>query len=164
LPPDDPDSVALLEANRKLLKGLDMIRGVTHAEFLKARADSKFYFVEVAARVGGAYIADVVEAASGINLWREWALLEIGVGSPYKLPKLRRDHAGVILSLARQEHPDTAGYCDPEIIYRVTKYHHAGLILKSKDPERIKVLLDSYSTRFREDFLATEPVPDKPTS
>jgi biotin carboxylase len=165
LPRESADAKNLLEINRKLLKGLGLVRGVTHAEFLKAHADGKFYFIEVAARVGGAYIADVIEAASGINLWREWARLEVGAGKEsYQLPQVRNDYAGVILSLARQEQPDTSAYDDPEIVYRVAKYHHAGFVLKATKPERIQELLDSYSARFREDFLATQPVPDKPTA
>src|SRR5260370_1141213 len=76
----------------------------------------------------------------------------------------RRDYAGVIVSLARQEQPDTSAYQDPEIVYRVSKYHHAGFVLKSSKPERIQQLLDSYSTRFAQDFLATQPVPEKPTA
>jgi hypothetical protein len=165
LPRDSEDAKSLHEINRNLLEGLGLLRGVTHAEFLKAHADSRFYFIEVAARVGGAYISDVIETATGINLWREWARLEVGAGKqPYQIPEARRDYAGVILSLARQEQPDTSAYTDPEIVYRVTKYHHAGFILKSPRPERVKELLDSYSLRFQNDFLATQPVPDKPTS
>jgi hypothetical protein len=165
LPRGSADSIALMEANRKLMHGMGLVRGVTHAEFLKAHADGKFYFVEVAARAGGAYIVDVVEAASGINLWREWAALEVGAGlQPYQLPEPRNDHSGVILSLARQEYPDASAYSDPEIVLRVKKYHHAGFVLKSPDPERIRLLLDSYALRFRDDFLATEPVPAKPSS
>jgi hypothetical protein len=141
------------------------VRGVTHAEFLKSHADGKFYFIEIAARVGGAYIAEVVEAATNINLWREWAHLEIGAGKQeYTLPPTRRDYAGVIVSLARQEHPDTSAYNDPEIVCRVSKYHHAGFVLKSSSAERVQRLLDSYSARFRDDFLATQPVPDRPTA
>ena len=112
-----------------------MLRGVTHAEFLKSHADGNLYFIEIAARVGGAYISDVVEAATGINLWREWARLEVGAGkTPYQLPPERSDYAGVIVSLARQEHPDTSAYNDPEIVYRVKKYHHAGFFVKSPIP------------------------------
>ncbi len=141
------------------------MRGVTHAEFLRSQADGKFYFIEVAGRVGGAYISDVIETATGINLWREWARLEVGAGNlPYQLPSPRGDYAGVILSLARQEQPDTSAYTDPEITYRVTKYHHVGFILKSQSPERIQHLLDSYARRFYDDFVATQPVPDRPTA
>ena len=164
LPRDAAETKTLLETNRQLLEGLGLLRGVTHAEFLRAHADSKFYFIEVAARVGGAYISDVIETATGINLWREWARLEVGAGQPYELPPSRREYAAAIVSLARQEHPDTSAFTDPEITYRITKYHHAGFILKSSSPERIQQLLDSYSTRFLSDFVATQPVPDKPSS
>jgi biotin carboxylase len=165
LPRDAADTRALLDANRQVIEGLGSVRGVTHAEFLKAHAGGKFYFIEIAARVGGAYISEVVEAATGINLWREWAHLEVGAGKqPYALPPARRDYAGVILCLARQEHPDTSAYTDPEIVYRVSRYHHAGFVLKSPDHKRVRELLDSYSARFSTDFLASQPVPDKPTA
>jgi biotin carboxylase len=165
LPREVPETRELLEINRKVLEDLGFVRGVTHAEFLKAHADGRIYFIEVAARVGGAYIADEVEAATGINLWREWARIEVGVGKePYRLPAVRRDYAGVILSLARQENPDTSAYSDPEIICRVQKYHHAGFVLRSSSCQRIQELLDSYAKRFREDFMASQPVPDRPTA
>ncbi|HEY1470231.1 MAG TPA: ATP-grasp domain-containing protein [Candidatus Acidoferrum sp.] len=165
LPRDASETQTLKAMHAKLVEGLGLVRGVTHAEFLKAHADNRFYFIEIAARVGGAYISDVVEAATGINLWREWAHLEIAAGKqPYQLPQAREGYAGVILSLAKQEHPDTSAYNDPEIICRVSKYHHAGLVLKSTSAHRIEELLASYSARFAADFLAKEPVPDKPTS
>ena len=165
LPRDSNEVKTLLDINRKVLEDLGFLRGVTHAEFLKAHSDGKYYFLEVAARVGGAYISDVIEAATGINLWREWARLEVGAGKqPYQLPPSRHDYAGVILSLARQELPDTSTYNDPEIVYRITKYHHAGFVLKSPQQAPIEELLSSYSKRFQEDFLATQPVPEKPSS
>jgi len=162
---DSEDAQALQTVNRTLIESLGLVRGVTHAEFLKAHADGKFYFIEIAARVGGAYISDVIEHATGVNLWREWAKLEVGAGKqPYTLPATRKDYAGVIVSLARQEEPDTSAYTDPEIVYRAKKYHHAGFIVKSANPVRVKDLLEDYSRRFVTDFLATQPVPEKPTS
>jgi biotin carboxylase len=160
-----PESKTLRKINTELIQALGLVRGVTHAEFLRAREDGKFYFIEIASRVGGAYISDAIEAATGINLWREWARIEVGSGkTPYILPKRRRDYAGVVLSLARQEFPDTSAYVDPEIVQRITKKHHAGFILRASNPARISELLDSYAARFRHDFLATAPVPDKPSS
>ncbi|HEY2548447.1 MAG TPA: ATP-grasp domain-containing protein [Candidatus Acidoferrum sp.] len=165
LPRDSEEVKTLLELNRTVLEDLGFLRGVTHAEFLKSHADGSLYFLEVAARVGGAYISDVIDAATGINLWREWARLEVGAGKqPYQLPEVRHDYAGAIVSLARQEQPDTSTYNDPEIVYRIAKYHHAGFVLKSPRPERIRELLSSYSKRFQEDFLATQPVPERPSS
>lgn len=165
LPREAPETLQLKELNSNLMHVLGLMRGVTHAEFLKAHTTGKVYFLEIAARVGGAYISDVIETATGINLWREWAKLEVGAGkTPYELPQTSQDYAGVILSLARQENPDTSSYNDPEISYRVKKYHHAGFILKSQREERVRELLDSYTKRFVSDFVATQPVPDKPTS
>jgi biotin carboxylase len=162
---DSEDVAALRVINQRLIDALGLMRGVTHAEFLKAHSDGRLYFIEIAARVGGAYISDVVEVASGVNLWREWAKLEVGAGKePYALPATRQDYAGVIVSLARQEEPDTSAYSDPEIVYRVKKYHHAGFVVKSSNPARVKELLESYTRRFVTDFLATQPVPEKPTS
>ncbi len=159
------ESESLLKINKELIEALGLVRGVTHAEYLRAHEDGRIYFIEIAARVGGAYIANVVEAATGVNLWREWARIELGAGKePYHVPEVRLDYAGVILSLARQAEPDTSAYADPEIDYRVKKHHHAGLVLKSAKAERIRELLEIYLVRFRDDFMATEPIPDKPTA
>jgi biotin carboxylase len=181
------DEKKLFEINRKLIKGLGHERGAAHAEFIKSDADGQFYFLEVAARVGGAYIAEVLEAATGLNLWREWAKIEVadanasrqeqaagagkngrqqqtaaagkkqdrakGLGSS-KLKQARNEYAGIVLSLAKQEQPDTSAYDDPEIVYRTKKRHHAGLIVRSKKLERVEELLSSYATRFAEDFVA----------
>lgn len=159
------DDVELQQINRDLIAALGLLRGVAHAEFIRAHEDRNFYFLECAARVGGAYINEMVEAATGINLWREWAHIEIAGGdSSYKLPVVREEYAGVILSLARQENPDTSTYNDPEICLRIRKHHHAGLVLRSADPARIPALLENYAQRFAEDFLAIAPQRDKPTA
>jgi len=159
------EDVGLRQLNRDLIAALGLLRGVAHAEFIQAQADGQFYFLECAARVGGAYINEMVEAATGINLWREWARIEVAGGDgSYRLPPVRNDYAGVILSLARQEDPDTSSYNDPEIFLRIKKHHHAGLILRSDDPRRIQTLLEAYSQRFAQEFLAVEPPRDKPTA
>src|SRR6201997_4828736 len=148
--PRDSDADSGLRAvNRDLIAALGLVRGVAHAEFIQAHADGHFYFLECAARVGGAYINEMVEAATGLNLWREWARIEVAGGDgSYKLPPVREEYAGVILSLARQEEPDTSGYNDLEVVMRIKKHHHAGLILRSTNLERVRALLESYSQRF----------------
>src|SRR5262249_9149556 len=106
IPRDSADAQALDSVNRDVIKKLGLVRGVTHAEFIKGRADGKFYFLEIAARVGGANIAETIEAATGLNLWAEWAKIEIaGEDRSYELPPHRDDFAGVIISLPRQDHP-----------------------------------------------------------
>lgn len=165
VPRGSEDDSALCSMNRDLLAALGLLRGVSHAEFIKAHVDGHFYFLECAARVGGAYINEMVEAATDINLWREWARIEIASGDGrYRLPPAREDYAGVILSLARQENPDTSAYDDSEIYLRIKKHHHAGLVLRSQDPHRIPTLLEDYTQRFANEFLAVEPPRDKPTA
>jgi biotin carboxylase len=155
----------LREINQDLIAALGLVRGVAHAEFIQAHADGHFYFLECAARVGGAYINEMVEAATGINLWREWARIEVAGGDgSYRLPAVREEYAGIILSLARQEEPDTSAYDDPEVCLRIKRHHHAGLILRSSDPQRVQALLESYSQRFAQEFLAVEPPREKPTA
>jgi hypothetical protein len=165
VPRGSEEDSSLREINRNLIAALGLVRGVAHAEFIQAQADGHFYFLECAARVGGAYINEMVEAATGINLWREWARIEIaGEHGSYRLPAVREEYAGVILSLARQEEPDTSGYNDPEVVLRIKRHHHAGLILRSSDPGRVPALLESYGRRFVAEFLAVEPPRDKPTA
>ena len=179
----------LFAINRALVKALQLERGASHAEFIKSDADGRFYFLEIAARVGGAYIADVLEAASGLNLWREWARIEVADGKARRqgqeagagdgddaegskrkpkraggvgnLKPERNEYAGIVLSLSKQEHPDTSAYDDPEIVYRVNKRHHAGLIVRSKKLERVDELLTQYAARFADDFVAVVPPLEK---
>ena len=165
VPRKGEEDAALRAINRELLAALGLLRGVAHAEFIRAHADGNFYFLECAARVGGAYINEMVEVATGINLWREWARIEIaGEDGSYTLPSVREEYAGIILSLARQEDPDTSAYNDPEVHLRIKRHHHAGLVLRSPEPQRIPKLLNDYVQRFAEDFLAVEPPRDKPTA
>lgn len=157
------DQTALLKINRKLLDGFGMERGTTHAEFIKSAADGRFYFLEVAARVGGAYTVESVEAATGINLWREWARIELSDAEPlYELPPLRQDYSGLAVSLARQEAPDTSEYNDPEIVYRASKPYHVALVVRSRALQRVSELLDQYVRRFEEDFTAVAPQQERP--
>ncbi len=148
----------LEKISEKLLKAFNYQKGVTHAEFLHSKADGKFYLLEVACRVGGAYIANVHDHANGFNLWREWAKLEIASKqNPYKLPKIRKEFAGVILSLANTDEPDTSSYNEQEIVYRVKKKKHVGLIIHHKKHERVQELLDVYAERITVDFLEIAP-------
>lgn len=155
---DSDEERQLFDMNSKLIKTLGLRRGAAHAEFIKSAEDGEFYFLEIAARVGGSYISEVLEGATGVNLWREWARLEIARGErPYELRPQRREYSGIVLSLARQEWPDTSAYTEPEIIYRVRKRHHVGLIVRSPRAERVRELLDAYAVRFNDEFSAVVP-------
>jgi biotin carboxylase len=158
---DSPEGAALLALNRRLQEGLGLQRGVSHTEFI--RGSDTLVFLETSARVGGAFIVDTIEAATGLNLWEEWAKIEtVGPSDDYLVPPHRDDYAGIVLSLARQEHPDMSAYTDAEIVTRLKKSHHAGLIVRSPDRARVDALIADYTPRFYRDFFATAPPPDRP--
>jgi biotin carboxylase len=149
--------------NERLLTSFGLKDGASHTEFIRAHHDGQLYFLETSARVGGAHIADLVEAASGVNLWAEWAKIEVATSErPYVPPQPREDYAGLLVSLARQECPDTSSYHDPEVVWRMERKHHVGLIVRSGSYARVQELMGSYARRVQEDFGATLPPKDKP--
>jgi biotin carboxylase len=163
LTPDDPANQALTDLNERVLKAFGMQYSASHTEFIQSADTGEYFFLETSSRVGGAHLAEMVEAASGVNLWREWAKLEAAMAKnqTYKAPKDKKLHAGIIVSLCRYESPDTAGFTDPEIIWRLEKPWHIGFIVVSKEPDRITELLDDYAERIAKDFHASAPAPDK---
>jgi biotin carboxylase len=163
---ESDDAHSLGDIHKRVISSLGLVAGVTHTEFIKSHADGTFYFLETAARVGGAHIADVVEFASGINPWVEWARIEVAslFGIEYALPNVTQLYAGSIICLARQERPDTHNYDAPEIVKRLDRHHHAGLIVRASSAQRIEDLVTQYSDRFLQEFCAFEPPPDQPTA
>ena len=164
LPYGGEEDRALTAINRDLIKAMGLSYGVTHAEFIRSHADGRFYFLEVAARVGGAGIDLLVEQATGLNPWVEWARLEVARvrGEAYALPPVRQDYTGLIVSLAHQEHPDTSAYNDPEIVWRLDKKNHVGLLVASPDYQRVQVLLQNYVQRIAHDFTTSAPPLEHP--
>jgi len=158
------ESQTLVESNKVLLRSLGHKQGVAHTEFIRSTADGQFYFLETAARVGGANIDKMVKAASGIELWAEAARIEwASFGSEdYHLPDHRLDYAGLIICLAQQEHPDLSTYNEPEIVWRLDKPYHAGLLISSWEAQRVSALLNDYNARFAREFLHHMPGDIKP--
>ncbi len=156
---------ALSKMNEQVLRAFGMNYSASHTEFIKCKEDGKFYFLETASRVGGANLAEMVEMSSGINLWREWANIEIAVarGEEYVLPPAEKNYSGIIVSLSRFQHPDNSSFTDSEICWRMNKDYHIGLIVKSKQQNRVLELLDRYAERVRNEFHASMPIQDKPT-
>jgi hypothetical protein len=158
-----PDDRALQTLNASVLAAFGLQHGVSHTEYIHAH-DGRWLFLETSARVGGAHIAELIEIATGANLWAEWAKVEIAAAraADYVPPPDRAEYGGLIVSLARQEWPDTSGYTDPEIAWRMSKHHHVGFIVRSDDHRRVESLLDSYVPRIAHDFGAALPMTDSP--
>lgn len=159
IPRKKGDAPKLRKLNQQVVKALGMVNGVTHTEFIKAHEDGELYFLESAARVGGANIAELIEFSTGINLWREWGRLVVSQlrGEKYKLPETKELYGGLMMTLAKQQHPDMSAYNDSEVVWKANKEYHAGLIMVSETYERIEELLTDYNQRFLQDFTAVAP-------
>ena len=160
------DDRALQKMTRQVMEAFGMQYSASHTEFIKAYDDGKYYFLETSSRVGGANLAEMVEAASGMNMWAEWARLETAKVNDkrYNPPKDKGLYSGIVVSLSRYEHPDTSTFTDPEIVWRMNKAWHIGLVLQSDSRERILELLDAYTRRIADEFHASAPAPDRPTN
>lgn len=166
LPLNTPETAALQQINDQVLSAFGMKSSASHSEFIRGDHDGELYFLETASRVGGAHIAEMVEAASGVNLWCEWAKLEVAMARKehYVPPVDTSNYAGLIVSLARQQWPDMSVFTESEINWRIHREYHVGLIVRSENRERILSLLDTYMHRIYAEFHASAPVPDKPTN
>jgi len=156
--------LGLRELNERVLRAFGLRDGVSHTEFIRAHSDGALYFLETSARVGGANIADLIEAASGVNMWAEWAKVEVAAarGCAYCVAEQPRQQAGLLVSLAHQELPDTSRFNEPELVWRMNKKHHVGFIVKSPQRQRVAELLKLYTDRVRRDYHASAPPRKKP--
>ncbi len=154
-----PEDQALQALNREVIAAMGMVRGTTHAEFIRGRDDGRFYFLEIAARVGGVGIDQLNEHAGGVNMWNEWAHVELAYlrGEAYTLPPTHQHYAGLLVSLARQTQPDTSAYNAPEVVWRLQKENHVGFIIASPEHDRVQSLLNDYAARITNDFTASAP-------
>ena len=154
IPYDSKDDKTIKKINEQVIQGFGLKHGAAHTEFIKCNEDGKIYFLETSSRVGGAHIAEMVEAASNINLWSEWAAIENALVKEidYQLPKVKKEYAGIVLTLSKYQHPDLSSFDDDEVCFRVPLEYHAGLIVQSEKQARVLELLDSYADRLIKDF------------
>ncbi|TMM31050.1 ATP-grasp domain-containing protein [Polaribacter aestuariivivens] len=153
----------LQKMNVQVMKAFGMQSGASHTEFIQSKETGELFFLETSSRVGGANLAEMVAYASGVNLWGEWAKIESTnlKNESYKLPKIHNKYAGIVVSLSRFEHPDTSSFTDKEIVWKMDKEWHIGLIVVSESSARVIELLDKYTHRIASEFHASIPAPDK---
>jgi len=152
----------LTKMNAAVMKAFGMQFGASHTEFIESKETGELFFLETSSRVGGANLAEMVQFASGVNLWGEWAKIETATlkNQKYSLPKITNKYAGIVVSLSRYEHPDTSSFTDKEIVWRMNKAWHIGLIVVSDSSDRVLGLLDQYTQRISNEFHASLPAPD----
>lgn len=163
VPFNGKDDKQIQKETAKVMKAFGMKFSASHTEFIKSDEDGKFYFLETSSRVGGAHLAEMVEASSGISLWAEWAKIEDAMSrdESYKVPKAEKKYAGILVSLSRYQRPDMSVFDDAEVVWKINKDYHVGMIVKSDRRERVLELLDKYAQIVGKDFHASAPAPKK---
>ncbi|WP_207505102.1 ATP-grasp domain-containing protein [Telluribacter humicola] len=166
VPFNTSESRALETMTIDVLKAFGMQHSASHTEIIRSHEDGQYYFLETSSRVGGAHLADMVEASSGVNLWREWAKMETAVAhgesEKYKLAPIRNEYSGIIISLARQQWPDLAPFSAPEVVWTMQEEYHVGCVVRSKSRERVVELLNNYAEIIQNEYHASAPAPERP--
>lgn len=161
-----PEQHALETLSVDVLNAFGLRHSASHTEVIRSADDGHYYFLETSCRVGGAHLADMIEASSGVNLWKEWAKIEIAeaLGQPYQLPRVRKEYAGIIISLSRHQWPDMSPFDDPEVVWALEEEYHVGCIVQSPRRERVIELLDKYAEIVQRDYHASAPPSKSPTN
>ena len=145
---DGDDARMLLEMNRLLLTSFGLKDGVSHTEFIRAHHDERDSTFSKPRPASEARIFQIWSR----QLYECEPLGRVGQDrnglsrtSVLAAPQPRNDYAALLVSLSRQESPDTSAYNDEEIVWRMDRKHHVGLIVRSSSSDRIRQLLDSYA-------------------
>lgn len=153
---------ALEKINAKLLKSFGLRHGAAHTEFIQNHETGEWYFLETASRVGGAHISEMLEAATGINIWREWAKIETAVlrGETYKAPKPEKQSAGLIIALANAQQPDMAPFHCPELWKELQIDHHVGMVFRTEKEDALLAKMEEATRYITENLLNILPPKD----
>jgi len=132
------ESKALDKINKEVLSSFGIRNGATHSEYIRGE-DGQFYFLEASSRIGGVHIPEMIEAATGINLWKEWAKLETAIlkGEKYEVQETKKFYGGLLVSLAKEEVPDTRPLVCDEVDRFLSKKYHIGIVYKADKPETV---------------------------
>ena len=157
---------ALEKANSNILKSFGLVNGVSHTEFIRSKENGKWYFLETSSRVGGAHIPDLVEASTGINLWREWARIENALlkNTKYEIKKSTGFAAGLIVALVKEKVPNYEKFHCDEVEKFLQLDYHIGIVYKSDSKEKIQEKLDEAALIITQEYLNILPPKTKPSS
>lgn len=162
---DSAEAIGLEKINKEVLDKFGIQNGATHSEYIRG-IDGQYYFLETSSRVGGAHIPDMVEAATGVNIWREWAKLENALldNEKYTVEETQKLFAGLIVSLAKEKHSDTTDLQNENVEKFLPIDYHIGIVYKAETEGKVQERLDEAATIVTERILNILPPKDKPTS
>lgn len=163
-PYESENTKKLAKLNEEVIKTFGMQYSATHTEFIRCLDDNQFYFLETSSRVGGAHIAEMVEAATGINLWAEWAKVEsaAALDKPYKSLDRKNEYSGLIISLSKFEKPHYGEFYSDLIKWTLEKPYHLGMIVASTDKDDVMKMVNSFTQIIQEKYHAQVSMNLKP--
>lgn len=161
---DSEKSQSLTKLNTELLSAFGLVNGTSHSEYIKG-VDGKYYFLETSSRVGGAHISEMIEAARGINIWREWARLETCLinHTEYSLPNnLKEQFGGLIISLIKDKTPDSADFQCAELDHMIPIDYHVGMVYVADTEQKILDRLEEATSIITQKLLKVLPPKERP--
>ncbi|SHI58795.1 ATP-grasp domain-containing protein [Cruoricaptor ignavus] len=150
---------ALEKLNAKVLKAFGLKHGAAHTEFIRNKENGEWYFLETSSRVGGAHIADMVEAATEVNIWAEWARIEQAVlhGERYKLKKPKPKPAGLTVALSSQQKQDYSRFSQDNILKTIELDYHFVIVHQAANDEDLAKSMDDAAAKISQSTLSVMP-------
>lgn len=148
------DAEELTKINRKVMSSLGIRDGVSHSEYIKGE-NGEFYFLETSSRMAGAHIPTMIEAATGINFWKEWARVETAHlhGEKYVVPVPERHYAGLLLALTSEFKPDISPFINDQFYKEVYKDYHIGVVYRADHPDLLNATIENAMNYIRKNLL-----------
>ena len=148
------DAEELTKINRKVMTSFGIRDGVSHSEYIKGK-DGEFYFLETSSRMAGAHIPTMIEAATGINFWSEWAKIETQSlrGEKYISPAPVRFYAGLLLAMTTNKKPDIQPFVNNEFYKEVFKDYHIGVVYRADKPEILMERIENAMDYIKENLM-----------
>lgn len=149
------DAEELTKINRKVMSSFSIQEGVSHSEYIKGE-NGEFYFLETSCRMAGAHIPTMLEAATGINFWQEWARIETARLNleKYVVPVAERHYAGLLLALTTELKPDISPLINGNFYKEVFKDYHVGVVYRAENPDLLMRRIDEAMDYIRKNMLA----------
>lgn len=123
----------LLTLNAKVAHSMGMKHGILNTEFIRSKHDGRLYFIKSSGKVGGNYLAELVEASTGLNLWREWAKIELSNSddTAYHCPEWTKKPAMVIRIPTGNPPVLSQLIQHPAIVWRQVSHNHVTLVIRT---------------------------------
>jgi len=155
LPKTSKASKQLGKLTQDVMKAFGMKYSAGHTEFIEDK-DGNFLLLETSSRVGGAFISDMLQHATGVDLWAEWAKLEAAQVSDgkYKAPKDIGKAGAVTIRTVGEKNPDLRRYKEEEesVAALISKPYHAGFVFTASKEAELAEVQKNIANRLYEQF------------